>query len=373
MLPLRGTTLGDFDFSARVLAEDERKFYGIFISHANADNDAYLYPLRDAMLKANIHPLCDRDFLVGGDDFQLKIESHLDCYAAVVILTPNALDSHWVNYEMGILAARDIPLFLWDPTGLMRGKGDLNMTAYTHLGRFKPVYETMESLLQALENVSPYAEMFSEETAFINSTTFRDRMKEHGETVIAEIESELFDLHYDAFNGCKFGILIPNFGMFYEDHGDGEHCYARRSVPLENGLCPQSGCRCALAHPSTLGEDNKECVALNHLSHTGRLLRAGEADPRGKKVSIGTLRFHMPLHKKFGTEFKFIIDVPPNGDYDTLMELLEAIGLNPTSSCSHLGNRIYLSLPERRTQGLFQLDHIFHNNFLCPHAARAHN
>ena len=53
--------------------------------------------------------------------------------------------------------------------------------------------------------------------------------------------------------------------------------------------------------------------------------------------------------------------------------LLEKAGMNPSASSSMLGGRIYLSLPERRMQGLFRLNHEFSNNFLCPRAAGKQN
>ena len=60
---LRERESGSFNFATRPLEEDEKKFYGIFISHASADNDDYLFPRRTRMLERGLYPLCDRDFL----------------------------------------------------------------------------------------------------------------------------------------------------------------------------------------------------------------------------------------------------------------------------------------------------------------------
>ncbi|MBO5755076.1 MAG: hypothetical protein J6R89_03345, partial [Clostridia bacterium] len=81
---------GDFNFSARPLESAERKYYGIFISHSSKDNDTYLFPLLKSMREHNLHPLCDRDILSGGDDYQKIIESYLDCYAGVIIVTEDS-------------------------------------------------------------------------------------------------------------------------------------------------------------------------------------------------------------------------------------------------------------------------------------------
>lgn len=369
MFDTKGTTLGDFEFSTRPLEEDEKKFYGIFISHASADNEKYLFPLREKMLKKGLHPLCDRDFLEGGDDYQSLIEKRLDCYAAVIIITKDSLSSDWVNYEIGMLSSRGIPVLLFDPERY------LIVTPFeeyhdVYLSRLDEVFCDMDLLIEALANSSPYAEMFTEETAFIDCETFKARMRDRVETVIARIESNVFEEIYDELSECKLGVLVPNFGMFYPDHADGEHCYAKRYSPLENKLCPQSNTFCALSAARVLGDDNKECVLLNHILYSGRVLRKGESDHRGQSVDTASVLFHMPLHKLYGTEFKFIVDVPETSRSDVIFTALEKAGMNPTGSTSMYGGRIYISLPERRAQGLFRLNHEFTNNFLCPHAAR---
>ena len=375
MLNIKATQTGDFDFSTRRLEENEKKLYGIFISHASADNENYLFPLRDAMKERELHPLCDRDFLSGGDDYQMRIEKTLDCYAAVIIITEASLCSNWVNYEIGFLSGRGIKIYLWDPKGLFlpANKGanpEIDLFRASHIGKFLPVYHTMDELLNALSNASPYSEMFCEENVLIDTATFGKRVSERVETIIATIESEIFDIYYSDFKECKFGILVPHFGMFYDDHGDGEHCYAKRYMPIENNTCPISGKRCALAPKLELGEDNKECVILNHVLYTGTVLKKNDVDRLGKTVKCGSLVFHLPLHKYYGTMFKFIIDVSDNNRYNRLMSILAKAGMNPTCSESKIGGRIYLSLPERRAQGLFRLGNEYSDNFFCPHAAR---
>jgi hypothetical protein len=119
-----------------------------------------------------------------------------------------------------------------------------------------------------------------------------------------------------------------------------------------------------------LDEENKECVLLNHTLYNGKLLRCGELDRRGIPMPKTSLVFHLPLHRYYGTEFKFIIDVPDNRHYDTIMSLLESAGMNPSGPASMVGGRIYISLPSRKPQGLFRLVHEFKNNYLCPHAGR---
>lgn len=366
---------GDFNFSVRPLEETEKKYYGIFISHSSKDNEAYLEPLLEAMRRENLYPLCDRDILSGGDDFQKTIESYLDCYAGVVIVTEDSLKSDWVNYEMGIFAGQNTRVFLYDPQNLLTDRYEIPNVANiygSHIGLYLPTYQNVDMLIAALHNVSPYADMCLEENAFITKRDFLSRVKDHVETVIVRVESEEFDRHADALAKCRINTLVTNFGMFYEDQVDGEHCYAQRFRPLDNGNCSISGKPCALVSRGKVFEENKECVVLNYALQNGKLLRAGECDVRGKACEVGTLLFHIPLHKIYGTEFKIFIDVPSDEIGEEIIEMFLGIGMQANLSDNIGSKRVYVSMPERRAQGMFRLEHEFSNNFLCPKAAKGH-
>ena len=364
---------GDFVFTARLLEDAERKYYGIFISHSNKDNETYLKPLLEAMRERGLHPLCDRDILSGGDDYQRKIESYLDCYAGVILVTEDSLRSNWVNYEMGIFAGRGTKVFLYDPENILANRVEIPGVANiygTHIGRYMPAYNTLDGLIGALRGVSPYADMCLEENSFITKRVFLDLVTERVDTVIARIESEAFDRYADLIATCRLNVLVTNFGMFYPEHGDGEHCYAQRFRPLADGACPISGKACALVSRGKVDAENRECVVLNHVLPNGKLLRAGETDVRGVVTEVGTLAFTLPLNMVYGTEFKFFMDVPTEDTAEKLLEMFHGIGIHANMSDNVGSKRLYISLPERRGQGLFRLDHEFNNNFLCPRAGR---
>lgn len=370
-----GLTEQNFNIITRPLEEAEKKFYGIFVSHSNhpRDNKEFLEPLLEALRRKNLYPLCDRDILAGGDDFQTRIESYLNCYAGVIIATEYSLKSDWVNYEIGMFAGQGIPVFLWDPLGLLEDRfviPDVASIHGTHLGKYIPALRTMQEVVEVLGEVSPYADMCLEETALLTKSSFLDRVMQRVETVIVKVESSVFDEFYDDFSLCKLGILVTNFGMFYEGHADGEHCQAKFNRSLEDGACPVSGQACALCSQQRLREENKECVLLNYVLPNGVFVRKGEVDSSGERGEVGAMVFHMPLHKLFGTEFKFIMEVPNNTLYQKLTDILEGAGMNPSASASFNGGRIYLSIPSRKNQGFFRLHNEFENNFLCPTAGR---
>ena len=365
---------GDFNFTVRPLEDAEKKYYGIFLSHSSKDNETYLDPLLAAMREQNLHPLCDRDILSAGDDFQKTIESYLDCYAGVIIITENSLKSDWVNYEIGIFAGQNTRVFLYDPENLLTNQFEIPGVANiygSHIGRYLPALHTIPEVIAALRGVSPYADMCLEENAFITKRAFLDRVTEHVETVIARLESPEIDRCADLFAKCRLSTLVTNFGMFYPEHGDGEHCYAYRYRPLVDGLCPVSNRPCALVSRGAVSEENKECVVLNYVLTNGKILRAGEKDVRGMVNETGALVFHMPLHKIYGTEFKFFLDVPDEQTADEILDMFHGIGIYANMSDNVGSKRLYISIPERRGKGLFRLDHEFNNNFLCPRVAKA--
>ncbi len=374
MLSPKPNIEGSFNFIARPLEDAERKYYGIFISHASKDNDEFLAPLLSAMREQNLHPLCDRDILSGGDDFQKIIESYLDCYAGVILVTENSLKSNWVNYEIGIFAGHNTKVFLYDPKNLLSHHIEIPGVANiygSHIGRYLPAYKTIDDLIAALRGVSPYADMCLEENSFITKRDFLNLVTEHVDTAIARIESPVFDKYADLLEKCRLNTLVTNFGMFYPDHGDGEHCYAQRFRPLEDGKCPISGKECALVSRMKVTEENKECVVLNYAFQNGKVLRTGECDVRGEPCEVSALVFTLPLNKIYGTEFKFFIDVPDDLTGEELLEMFHSIGIYANMSDNIGSKRLYISLPERRAQGLFRLDHEFHNNFLCPRAGKS--
>ena len=373
MLSAKPSLEGEFNFTVRPLEEVEKKYYGIFISHSSKDNEKYLEPLLSAMREENLHPLCDRDILSGGDDFQKTIESYLDCYAGVIIVTENSLKSAWVNYEIGVFAGQGTRVFLYDPENLLSNQFEIPGVANvygSHIGRYLPACRTIGEVVSALQGVSPYADMCLEENAFITKRAFLDRVTDHVETVIARLESPVIDDYAEQLSRCRINTLVTNFGMFYEEHGDGEHCYAQRFRPLEDGVCPISGKPCALVSRGKVDEENKECVVLNYVFSNGKILRTGETDMRGEVAETGALVFHMPLHKIYGTEFKFFLDVPDDPTAEQILEMFHSIGIHANMSDNVESKRLYVSMPERRAQGMFRLDHEFNNNFLCPRAGK---
>ena len=142
MLPLEEKIEAGFDFYTRLLREDEKKYYGIFISHSNASQKDLdlLNSLRQALSEKEIYTLCDKECIKGGDDFQAKIEDALDCYGAVVIITENSIRSSWVHYEVGYLKGRGKDVYVWDPDCILSSKNrELDNSLKTLYSYFKNV------------------------------------------------------------------------------------------------------------------------------------------------------------------------------------------------------------------------------------------
>ena len=364
---------GKFNLSTHLPTEEEKRLFGIFISHSNKESDIKLLnDLSERMVARRLNPIYDRGFLEGGQYFQERIEQCLNCYGGVVIITENSLASDWVNYEVGYFSGLGMPIVIWDPDRLLSLENRRSDLLNSHLSQYLPAYTTADEVVSVLEGMSIYSEIFKDEFPEMTKQDFKEILNERVETVMVRIESEIFDTNGHDLDGCKIGSLVVNFGMFHPDNGDGEHCMALRGNPvLPDRRCAVSGHECALYDAKELDGHNLECVVLNYVIENGRYYPKGAIGPDGQTVQHGCLNFYVPVHKWFGSEFKFIIDAPNNTQHYKLLELFESVGMNPTVSDSLNGRRIYLSLPERPRQGFFRLEHQFYNNFLCPYSTRA--
>ena len=370
--------------TTRPPTENENNLFGIFISHSNNIVDFELVKkLAAKMKKSGLFPLYDKDFLEGGQDYLLRIQNCLKCYAGVVVVSKNSLNSDWVNYECGYMRSLGIPIYLWDPhnTFMLNKKRADRDLFNTHISQYLPAsYDTIGSLIEALKKRSVYSDIFTQECENINTDSFNKMLHDNVSTAMLRIASPELIAKKELFRGCKLGTLVVNFGMFYENQGDGIHCWAQRrksngsytteGAPLLNdGICEISKSQCAMCLDAEQCKNKGDFVILNHVMYNGYYFDRNEADfNENILLDEGLITFYIPVHKKYGTEFKFIIDAPSYQKHNDLLRLFETLGLNPTASDSLNGWRIYLSLPDMPTEGLFRLTNKYSNNFLCPRA-----
>ena len=362
---------------------DEEKLFGIFISHSNSQsekNQGYLTELLEKMKSPenNLNPIYDRDFLKGGMNFLQRIKECIKCYACVIVITQESLASDWVHYECGYFSHSSNPVVIWDPDDLLSLKAVDSDLFNVHLSQYLPACRTSDEVIAKLKTLSVYSDLFKNECANFSLSDFRATLDKKVSTVMVRVSSPLLTDQKDLFRECKLSTLVVNFGMFYKNQGDGIHCWSKRSrnpngsysignaPELISGNCKLTHSKCTLFSDGTVDKTMTECIILNHVMENGRYFNNGEHDYNKTPVSEGTLTFYVPVHKTYGTEFKFIIDAPTNEKHLELMRLFEKIGLNPTVSDSLNGWRIYLSIPEVPYQSLFRLDHLYNNNFLCP-------
>ena len=361
--------------------EVEQKLFGIFISHSSADGRRLDELAKKMSLPEHkLNPIFDREFLKGGDYFHKKIKQCINCYAGVVIISKKALRSDWVSYECGYFAGLGMPVVLWDPDNVLSLRSVDNDLLNVHLSQYLPAVRTSDEVVRRLKTMSVYSGIFKNECRDFKRADFDRMLAERVSTVMVRLSSDMLNEKKELFRECKLGTLVVNFGMFYEKQSDGEHCWAKRLMQadgsysldeapvLKGRACPVSGQKCAMYSTREVQPDKRECIILNHVMHNGRYFAAGESYHDGTPVKEGTLSFYVPVHKVYGTEFKFIVDAPDNQRHHELLRLFERMGLNPSVSDSMNGWRIYLSIPEVPTHGFFKLKHDYDNNFLCPRA-----
>lgn len=366
-----------FKLKATPPSPEEEKLFGIFISHSNANVD-YLNELTAKMQENHLNPIFDRDFLKGGEYFQNKIRECIKCYACVIIITKEAMASDWVHYECGYFSHSANPVVIWDPENILSLKTVGNDLLNFHLSQYLPAVQTADQVVAKLKTLSVYADLFQDECLNFSLSDFRATLDQKVTTAMVHLSSDLLTGRKELFKECKLSTLVVNFGMFYAKQGDGEHCWAKRTMNangtysadssclLSDRKCKLTGEKCTLYSEGNIDRDKKECIILNHIMTNGRYFDKGEKDYSKNMLETGMLSFYVPVHKVYGTEFKFIVDSPTHAKHIELMRLFEDMGLNPTVSDSLNGWRIYLSIPETPYHGFFRLNHLFSNNFLCP-------
>lgn len=363
--------------------KDEQNLFGIFVSHSNnpsETNQAYLKDLLKKMDDNNLNPLIDREFLAGGEFFQKKIKECIKCYACVLVITKESIASDWVHYECGYFSHSSNPVIIWDPDEILSLKTVDSDLFNVHLSQYLPACKTSDEVIEKLKSISIYTDLFKNECLKLSVSKFRNTLDERVSTAMVRVSSPLLSGKKELFKECKFSTLVVNFGMFYAKQGDGMHCWSKRTLAsngsytvspgseLQCGKCKLTKEKCTMFSDGNIDPNMTECIILNHILENGRYFDKGEDDYNKERIDDGTLTFYVPVHKVYGTEFKFIVDAPTNAKHLELMRLFDEIGLNPTVSDSLNGWRIYLSIPEVPYQSLFRLDHMYNNNFICPRA-----
>ena len=377
-------SLPKFKIKTAPPTNNEKNLFGIFISHSNTpskSNQGYLKDLLKKMHDNGLNPIFDREFLNGGVYFHSKIKDCIKSYACVIVVTKESLASDWVHYECGYFSHSGHPVIIWDPKKLLSVKTMDSDLFNVHLSQYLPALHTSDEVIEKLKTLSIYSDLFKNECLNLSVAKFRETFATNVSTAMVHVSSPYFNEKKDLFKDCKFSTLVVNFGMFYKDQGNGTHCWSKRTLDesgkysisesseLNCQKCKLTDKKCTMFSDGNIDPSMTECIILNHVMPNGRYFDKGETDYDKQALDNGTLIFYVPVHKLYGTEFKFIVDAPTNAIHLELMRLFDDIGLNPTVSDSLNGWRIYLSIPEVPHQSFFRLNHLYNNNFLCPRAA----
>lgn len=330
--------------SARTLNEEEKKEFGVFVSHSN-DSDLFK-TVCSAFEEAGVPHLVDKQIAIASLNFADEIKQLIDkCKCAVVAVTEGALKSSWVNFEVGMLFGEGKKVFLYDPQHLLE-----KCKSY-HMDKF-PVFDEMEGIIAAVKETGYFSGLFHHNTEALSKQLFEKRAELFTQPVKLIINVPgLENLGLEDF---YFSALVSTFGAYCGKYGEDNLCFQNFE---ESEVCPVSHCGCALNNSPDVA-DFPECVILNKVMEKAIV----------KKDEI---TFVLPLHKVYGTCFKLFAEVADSKQTDRLFALLDEYGLNPSVSKSGDRNRIYFCLPDSNWEGVFKLKDEFSNNFLCPGIAES--
>ncbi len=344
----------------------EELYFGIFVSHSNADNTDVLYPLTDDGIAQGIDFIFDRNFLANGDDFKRKILRYINCYAGVSVITSKSINSPWVNYELGMLASMDIPVFIYDPEKLLTETKVLETINDQHIRQFAPTYSDRQELYDDLKKLTIYKDLYTADTTALNPDKFNTIFNEKCDKVMIRIECDEFEKYKEYFSQCEYKILLINFGLYDAlDRSDNRFCER----------CKKAG-QCYGEVIKDFNDENVECCLLNKVLNSGKIFFEGddniyEKENQDKAIfTKSTLMLHLPIHKKYGVTFKILIDAPTDEVLNKILSVLEGTDFNPTFSKNENGGRIYLSIVQKKTEGLYRCVGPFCNNYLCSYAIK---
>jgi hypothetical protein len=167
----------------------------VFISHSATGDEETLALIRDLseVLKDDFAVRVDKEHLKLGESWRSTINTWLGgCHVAVVLLTPKALESKYVAYEVSVLTFRPdalvIPIFLYGVNdAALREKG-LSATniqeAHGIVGQNKSEEERKQLVARVKEGLQPVKDGMRELTPI-------DRQAMHLEKILSELTPEL--------------------------------------------------------------------------------------------------------------------------------------------------------------------------------------
>lgn len=352
----------------RKFTEKENSTFGVFISHSNAEFDlvTYVTPLATKMKESNIQPVYDREFLNQGDDFKTKILKYITCYAAVIVLSKNSVNSSWVNYEIGRLSGKKIKILIYDPENIIN-----KSTEFVYLTKYLPAFSDLDSLIEELKKTSLYSDIFRYESVSFTKKMFWDACENKLERAMLTIEDDLFENNKALFERVTVGLLLTHFGEASIDIDEQcpEKIYSLDSSKHDiNGCCVCSKHNCALKKMTEINDSNIECINLTKPLFSGHIFFKNDIDPykdEGGIFHTSCIKAHLPIHKICGTTFKMFMDCPTQAEAEEVVNAFRGTKYYANIS-SRGGNRVYIALPSVPDVGLYKEKTEYMDSFVCP-------
>lgn len=268
--------------------KDRDRVGEVFISHVSEDERRIRESLLDDFVDDGIPYFLSDEDIDPGENWLARIEQATGrSSCGVIVLSEHSLNSKWVWYEAGIL----------------QGMG-------------KPIYPFL------LDDV---------DTGEIPEFITRRQLTRESANLIRTLGEE-----------------VREFGQIAEatDFDPKDLRRVTITMTLDTGDAPESLVDSLSFGYQLIGFDNKSDPHSDTSTRAERLLMPVDADSVVRESGMVKVEYSVPLHRRYGVEFKPYVEVENAADVDAVIEMLDAdIFRDAAQSASGERQRVYFLLP----------------------------
>ena len=338
--------MGQDIYTIKELSDEEMARIGVFISYSHLDDEKCKSLIR-TFEDNKFNVLSDKLITAGTKNFHEVIRRMLANSTCGVMLYDGKPVTPWVNFEIGVLEGlgKDIIIF---------ALGDV--TELPDYLRKYPSTNDVNKLMETVKTKKLFSDIFKGESNQLRRDDFlKEILNKLGYVYLRLSIPGISNIDPAAF---KFRYLITGLFKLEKEEERNKLLCAKNHAELDECDCPsyQKYGKCAYAE-FDLPENRSDIVTLNKVYEVQN------------DYENDVVEFLIPVNLEFGTTFKCFVDILNPDKKEAIIEaLVNAKIIKYDESGSGVGGRIYFTLPQKATEGLFRIvdERNIDNNYLCP-------